>query len=170
VSKKFRISDTYVEGYFPLSLDIVKHIVQSWQELHVLVQLPSEFLINLQVLWSENEVARMRLGHQPTSGSTASSSGFPAPSRRRNVGICLASPETELKKPSFDTIGEFVVGKTSRRCARHCENALESAGDVLGSPLRIMVRKEMFLSREESRDLIWILTSFLGNAHEGNIW
>ena len=71
------------------------------------------------------------------------------------MGICLASPKTELKKPSFDTIGEFVVDKTSRRCARHCENALESAGDVLGSPLRIMVRKEMFLSREESRDLKW---------------
>lgn len=45
--KKCRISDTYVKGYFPLSLDVVKHIVQSWQELHVLVQLPSEFLINL---------------------------------------------------------------------------------------------------------------------------
>jgi hypothetical protein len=71
------------------------------------------------------------------------------------VGICLASPETELKKPSFDTIGEFVVGKTSRRCARHFEKALESAGDVLGSALRIMVWKEMSLSREESRDLKW---------------
>lgn len=71
------------------------------------------------------------------------------------MGICLASPETELKKPSVDTIGEFVVGKTSLLCARHCENTLESAGDILGSPLRIMVWKEMFLSREESRDLKW---------------
>ena len=57
------ISDTYVEGYFPLPLDVVKHIVQSWQELHVLVQLPSEFLINLQILWSDDEAKRILFGY-----------------------------------------------------------------------------------------------------------
>jgi len=56
VDEKYRISDTYVEGYFSLPLNVVKHIVQSWQKLHVLVQLPSEFPIDLQKLWSYNEL------------------------------------------------------------------------------------------------------------------
>ena len=54
-----------------------------------------------------------------TSGSSAPSSGLPTPSRRRNVGICFSLVDTELKKSSFDTMGEDVVGKTSLRRAKH---------------------------------------------------
>lgn len=75
-----------------------------------------------------------------TSGSTAPSSGLPTPSNKRYVGIGL-SP-TALKKPSDETMGEFVVGNTSCRRATDRENALENAGTDLESSVRIMVRRE----------------------------
>jgi hypothetical protein len=67
-----------------------------------------------------------------TSGRTASSSGLPTPSSKRNVGIGL-SPK-ELKKSSLETMGEPVVGRTSSRRVGQLENALDDKRSPHYSP------------------------------------
>lgn len=58
------------------------------------------------------------------------------------MGICLSVPVTELKKSSFEVIGEFVVGKSSCLRAEEDEKALAKAGRDLESSDRIMVGRE----------------------------
>ena len=76
-----------------------------------------------------------------TSGRTASSTGLPTPSSKRNVGIGLLP--TELKKSNLETIGEPVVGKTSCRRVEQLENALDDMS-LLTIP-RIMEAKGKLL-------------------------
>lgn len=77
----------YVERYFALALNIVKYVVQSWQELHVLVQTPGKLLVNLETTRQHLKLREYCI-RKPTSGSSAPSRGLPTPSRMRYVGIC----------------------------------------------------------------------------------
>jgi len=70
-----------------------------------------------------------------TSGNTEPSRGLPIPSRTRKVGMVLS--RTALKKSSLDTMGEFVVGKTSCRRVEPLENALDNV-ERLFDTVRIM--------------------------------
>jgi hypothetical protein len=47
-----------------------------------------------------------------TSGTSAPSIGFPAPSKTRYVGICNPSFVTELKKSGLGIIGDWDAGSS----------------------------------------------------------
>lgn len=55
--------------------------------------------------------AQPNLRKKNTCGSSAPCIRFPTPSRTRYVGISDGPPVTELKNSSFDTMGEFNLGR-----------------------------------------------------------